>query len=92
MALILHQSGHGHSHGGLASHGHGHKKGRERHPASDHTHQGGDPADAEQNRAVDGTVHGREDSDKPTRPRYPRKAINQKYEGQNADATLNCWL
>ncbi|XP_056268875.1 proton-coupled zinc antiporter SLC30A8-like [Pseudoliparis swirei] len=54
MALILHQSGHGHSHGGLASHGHGHKKGSERHPASDHTHQGGDPADAEQNRAVDG--------------------------------------
>ncbi|XP_044192562.1 zinc transporter 2 [Thunnus albacares] len=36
MALTLHQSGHGHSHGGLTSHGHGHshKKGQE----SNHTH------------------------------------------------------
>uniref|UniRef100_A0A8C2WEJ3 Proton-coupled zinc antiporter SLC30A8 n=1 Tax=Cyclopterus lumpus TaxID=8103 RepID=A0A8C2WEJ3_CYCLU len=34
MALILHQSGHGHSHGGLGSHGHSHKKGNEHHPAS----------------------------------------------------------
>uniref|UniRef100_G3NF31 Proton-coupled zinc antiporter SLC30A8 n=1 Tax=Gasterosteus aculeatus TaxID=69293 RepID=G3NF31_GASAC len=28
MALILHQSGHGHSHGGVGSHGHSHKGGR----------------------------------------------------------------
>ncbi|XP_077404803.1 proton-coupled zinc antiporter SLC30A2 isoform X1 [Vanacampus margaritifer] len=28
MALTLHQSGHGHSHGGLSSHGHSHKKGK----------------------------------------------------------------
>ncbi|TNN42205.1 hypothetical protein EYF80_047631 [Liparis tanakae] len=53
MALILHQSGHGHSHGGLASHGHGHKTGSERHPASDHAHQRGEPADAERNGAAD---------------------------------------
>uniref|UniRef100_A0A3Q3XA51 Proton-coupled zinc antiporter SLC30A8 n=1 Tax=Mola mola TaxID=94237 RepID=A0A3Q3XA51_MOLML len=28
MALTLHQSGHGHSHGGLSSHGHGHHHGK----------------------------------------------------------------
>ncbi|XP_057684085.1 proton-coupled zinc antiporter SLC30A2-like isoform X1 [Corythoichthys intestinalis] len=30
MALTLHQSGHGHSHGGLSSHGHSHEKGDSR--------------------------------------------------------------
>ncbi|XP_077446675.1 proton-coupled zinc antiporter SLC30A2 [Stigmatopora argus] len=29
MALTLHESGHGHSHGALSSHGHSHKKGKE---------------------------------------------------------------
>uniref|UniRef100_A0A4W6EQX5 Proton-coupled zinc antiporter SLC30A8 n=1 Tax=Lates calcarifer TaxID=8187 RepID=A0A4W6EQX5_LATCA len=30
MALTLHQSGHGHSHGGLSSHGHGHSHGNKK--------------------------------------------------------------
>ncbi|XP_036422532.1 uncharacterized protein slc30a8 isoform X2 [Colossoma macropomum] len=33
MALTLHQSGHGHSHGGLSSHGHGHSH------SGDHSHE-----------------------------------------------------
>ncbi|KAK9526630.1 hypothetical protein VZT92_015315 [Zoarces viviparus] len=62
MALILHQSGHGHSHGGLSSHGHGHgglgshghghKKGNEHNQVLNHTNQRDDQADAEQNRAA----------------------------------------
>ncbi|XP_026204716.1 zinc transporter 8 [Anabas testudineus] len=40
MALTLHQSGHGHSHGGLSSHGHGHshKKGKGCNHVSNHAH------------------------------------------------------
>ncbi|KAI3358102.1 hypothetical protein L3Q82_003110 [Scortum barcoo] len=54
MALALHQSGHGHSHGGLSSHGHGHshKEGKARNQISNHAHSN---ADLEQN----GVNHGR---------------------------------
>ncbi|XP_026156167.1 zinc transporter 2 [Mastacembelus armatus] len=49
MALTLHQSGHGHSHGGLSSHGHGrsHKKGKENNHISNHTHSNTDYEDVE---------------------------------------------
>ncbi|XP_068431590.1 proton-coupled zinc antiporter SLC30A8 isoform X2 [Clinocottus analis] len=50
MALVLHQSGHGHSHGGLSSHGHSHEKGSKHSHDSNHAHQ----ADAEQRGAADG--------------------------------------
>ncbi|KAK2830581.1 hypothetical protein Q5P01_018512 [Channa striata] len=53
MALTLHQSGHGHSHGGLSSHGHSHnhKKGKR----CSHAHLNNDHIDVEQ-KAAD---HGR---------------------------------
>ncbi|XP_061672353.1 proton-coupled zinc antiporter SLC30A2 [Syngnathoides biaculeatus] len=38
MALTLHQSGHGHSHGGLSSHDHSHKKGKGDSQISNDTH------------------------------------------------------
>ncbi|KAG5264972.1 hypothetical protein AALO_G00260010 [Alosa alosa] len=46
MALTLHQSGHGHSHGGLSSghghsHGHSHEKGGNRKAENGHTHSHG---------------------------------------------------
>ncbi|KAL6099527.1 slc30a8 [Pungitius sinensis] len=50
MALILHQSGHGHSHGGMGSHGHSHK-------GSEHDRavkQEDDHADAEKNMVAKG--------------------------------------
>ncbi|XP_041811263.1 zinc transporter 2 [Chelmon rostratus] len=50
MALTLHQSGHGHSHGGLSSHGHSHEKGKERNQISNHAHSNGDHADLENNK------------------------------------------
>ncbi|XP_051927517.1 zinc transporter 2 [Hippocampus zosterae] len=52
MALTLHQSGHGHSHGGLSSHGRGHEKGRVKADAqiSNHAHFVENLADVEQNR------------------------------------------
>ncbi|XP_054461937.1 proton-coupled zinc antiporter SLC30A2 isoform X2 [Anoplopoma fimbria] len=55
MALILHQSGHGHSHGGLSSHGHGHshKNGNKPNQVLNHTNHN-DHADAEQNGAANG--------------------------------------
>ncbi|XP_022603002.1 zinc transporter 8 [Seriola dumerili] len=57
MALTLHQSGHGHSHGGLSSHGHSHggkkKKGHDQ--ISNHAHSNDDRVDVEQN----GPDHGR---------------------------------
>ncbi|XP_070840983.1 proton-coupled zinc antiporter SLC30A8 [Chaetodon trifascialis] len=51
MALTLHQSGHGHSHGGLSSHGHGHshKKGKGHSQISNHAHSNGDHMDVEHN-------------------------------------------
>ncbi|KAM7373417.1 hypothetical protein PAMP_008268 [Pampus punctatissimus] len=57
MALTLHQSGHGHSHGGLTSHGHGHshKKGKEISQISNHAHSNDDVLDVEQK----GAAHGR---------------------------------
>ncbi|KAM7384530.1 hypothetical protein PAMA_011744 [Pampus argenteus] len=57
MALTLHQSGHGHSHGGLTSHGHGHshKNGKEISQISNHAHSNDDVLDVEQK----GAVHGR---------------------------------
>ncbi|KAM3596149.1 uncharacterized protein V6R79_009251 [Siganus canaliculatus] len=47
MAFTLHQSGHGHSHGGLSSHGHGHshEKGKGHNHVSNHNNHG----DLEQN-------------------------------------------
>ncbi|XP_040045430.1 proton-coupled zinc antiporter SLC30A8 [Gasterosteus aculeatus] len=50
MALILHQSGHGHSHGGVGSHGHSHK-GNEHDRA---TKQKDDHADPEKNVVANG--------------------------------------
>lgn len=46
MAFTLHQSGHGHSHGGLSSHGHGHshEKGHSHKKENGHAH-GHSPAD-----------------------------------------------
>uniref|UniRef100_A0AAY4EQ85 Proton-coupled zinc antiporter SLC30A8 n=1 Tax=Denticeps clupeoides TaxID=299321 RepID=A0AAY4EQ85_9TELE len=38
MALTLHQSGHGHSHGGLSSHGHGHGHSHGHKEANGHAH------------------------------------------------------
>lgn len=43
MALTLHQSGHGHSHGGLSSHGHSHDHGKEK----GHGHANGNHCDVE---------------------------------------------
>ncbi|XP_019726455.1 zinc transporter 2 isoform X2 [Hippocampus comes] len=60
MALTLHQSGHGHSHGGLSSHGHSHEKGRGKGDAqiSNHAHFVDNLADVEQNRDGQGArVH-----------------------------------
>ncbi|XP_059206044.1 proton-coupled zinc antiporter SLC30A8 [Centropristis striata] len=68
MALVLHQSGHGHSHGGLSSHshshggpnskGHGHShkkgKGKEKDKLSNHSNHNGNHADAEQDHADHG--------------------------------------
>lgn len=48
MAFTLHQSGHGHSHGGLSSHGHGHshETGHSRKAENGHAHaHGHGPAD-----------------------------------------------
>ncbi|TMS18387.1 Zinc transporter 8 [Larimichthys crocea] len=63
MALTLHQSGHGHSHGGLSSHSHGHshghgpshKKGKGHNQISNHAHSNDDHVDLEQN----SSAHGR---------------------------------
>ncbi|XP_071356994.1 proton-coupled zinc antiporter SLC30A2 isoform X2 [Trachinotus anak] len=57
MALTLHQSGHGHSHGGLSSHGHSHsdKKRKRYNQISNHTHSNDDHEDVEQK----GADHGR---------------------------------
>ncbi|KAG7225435.1 hypothetical protein INR49_027429 [Caranx melampygus] len=60
MALTLHQSGHGHSHGGLGSHGHSHSHGDKKtkgfEQISNHAHSNGhDHVDVEQN----GPNHGR---------------------------------
>lgn len=65
MALTLHQSGHGHSHGGLTSHGHGHshKKGKEYSQISNHSHSNDDLLDVEQKGAENGTLPGFEGSD-----------------------------
>ncbi|CAJ1083195.1 zinc transporter 2-like [Xyrichtys novacula] len=41
MALTLHQSGHGHSHGGLSSHGHGHSHGGRGSHGHSHSHSKG---------------------------------------------------
>ncbi|XP_061520667.1 proton-coupled zinc antiporter SLC30A8-like [Phycodurus eques] len=49
MALTLHQSGHGHSHGGLSSHDHSHKNGKDS-QISDHTRSTSDLDNVEQNR------------------------------------------
>ena len=38
MALTLHQSGHGHSHGGLSSHGHSHENGENHKAEKGHSH------------------------------------------------------
>ncbi|KAK2920910.1 proton-coupled zinc antiporter SLC30A8 [Channa argus] len=56
MALTLHQSGHGHSHGGLSSHGHGdnHKKGKRCSHISNHAHLNNDHVDVEQKAADSG--------------------------------------
>ncbi|XP_057684086.1 proton-coupled zinc antiporter SLC30A2-like isoform X2 [Corythoichthys intestinalis] len=51
MALTLHQSGHGHSHGGLSSHGHSHEKGDSRISSLK------DFADVEQNGDDQGRMH-----------------------------------
>nr|XP_019969133.1 PREDICTED: zinc transporter 8-like [Paralichthys olivaceus] len=55
MALTLHQSGHGHSHGGLSSHGHSHsdEKGKGYNQISGHSHD--NHVDVEQK----GAEHGR---------------------------------
>lgn len=54
MALTLHQSDHGHSHGGLSSHGHGHshkeKKGHSH--ISNHAHSNNDHTDLEHNQGM----------------------------------------
>ncbi|XP_040909369.1 zinc transporter 2 isoform X1 [Toxotes jaculatrix] len=57
MALTLHQSGHGHSHGGLSSHGHSHgdKKQKGYNQISNHAHSNDNHVDVEQ----DGAGHGR---------------------------------
>ncbi|KAM9383845.1 proton-coupled zinc antiporter SLC30A2 [Pholidichthys leucotaenia] len=54
MAVVLHQSGHGHSHGGISSHGHGHshKKGKETHGMSNNIHSNDDCVDMEKNQAA----------------------------------------
>ncbi|XP_075995583.1 proton-coupled zinc antiporter SLC30A8 [Genypterus blacodes] len=56
MALTLHQSGHGHSHGGLSSHGHGHSHNEANKTAqmSKHSHSAV-PADVEQQGATQGS-------------------------------------
>lgn len=56
MALTLHQSGHGHSHGGLSSHGHGHSHKEGNGHISNHAHSNDDHVDldTEQN----GVDHG----------------------------------
>ncbi|XP_069032393.1 proton-coupled zinc antiporter SLC30A8 [Embiotoca jacksoni] len=56
MAVTLHQSGHGHSHGGLSSHGHGHSHGKakEKTPISNGTHPNEDRINMEQNEADHG--------------------------------------
>lgn len=62
MALTLHQSGHGHSHGGLSSHGHSHEKERGKGHAqiSNHAHFVDNLADVEQNRDDQGMfIHTR---------------------------------
>ncbi|KAM4539702.1 proton-coupled zinc antiporter SLC30A2 [Odontesthes bonariensis] len=52
MAVTLHQSGHGHSHGGLSSHGHGHETGKEK--LSNSIHSNDECIDLEQNQANHG--------------------------------------
>ncbi|XP_061597726.1 proton-coupled zinc antiporter SLC30A2-like isoform X1 [Cololabis saira] len=56
MAVTLHQSGHGHSHGGLSSHGHGHshKTGKEKNQASNGLHSKAECIDMEQQQASQG--------------------------------------
>ncbi|XP_038581522.1 zinc transporter 8 [Micropterus salmoides] len=56
MALTLHQSGHGHSHGGLSSHGHGHshETGKKHDQTSNHSHSNDNHVDLEQK----GSSHG----------------------------------
>ncbi|XP_008420963.1 zinc transporter 2 [Poecilia reticulata] len=55
MALTLHQSGHGHSHGGLASHGHSHspKRGKEKTQSPNNIYSN-DCIDMEENHAGNG--------------------------------------
>ncbi|XP_018558119.1 zinc transporter 8 [Lates calcarifer] len=48
MALTLHQSGHGHSHGGLSSHGHGHSHGNKKSKGYDQISNHDDHVDVEQ--------------------------------------------
>ncbi|GLD59282.1 zinc transporter 8 [Lates japonicus] len=48
MALTLHQSGHGHSHGGLSSHGHGHSHGNKKRKGYDQISNHDDHVDVEQ--------------------------------------------
>uniref|UniRef100_UPI003AABC35E proton-coupled zinc antiporter SLC30A8-like n=1 Tax=Centroberyx gerrardi TaxID=166262 RepID=UPI003AABC35E len=55
MALTLHQSGHGHSHGGLSSHGHSHKEENGYSHVSNHAHSNDDHGDVEKK----GAEHGR---------------------------------
>nr|XP_046274565.1 zinc transporter 8 isoform X2 [Scatophagus argus] len=56
MALTLHQSGHGHSHGGVSSHGHGHshKKGKRHHEVSNHAPSYDNQVDLEHNGVYQG--------------------------------------
>ncbi|KAM6900061.1 proton-coupled zinc antiporter SLC30A2 [Xenentodon cancila] len=56
MAVTLHQSGHGHSHGGLSSHGHSHshEKGSEKNQTSNSIHSNDECIDMEKNQAGQG--------------------------------------
>ncbi|XP_076865182.1 proton-coupled zinc antiporter SLC30A8 isoform X3 [Brachyhypopomus gauderio] len=54
MALTLHQSGHGHSHGGLDSHGHGHSHGRKN--SHSHTNTDSDHHDPEAGKKQQGNA------------------------------------
>ena len=53
MALTLHQSGHGHSHGGLSSHGHSHAPDEDGH--ANHAH--GNHGDKDVEGVEQGTTH-----------------------------------
>ncbi|KAM9776226.1 proton-coupled zinc antiporter SLC30A2-like [Syngnathus typhle] len=54
MAFTLHQSNHGHSHGGLSSHGHSHRKSKGDSQISNHSHSTDNRVDLEQS----GDNHG----------------------------------